>query len=369
MIIPELPDYLTSLGGEDYKGLIISLFALTAGLSRPFSGKLADNWGRIPVMIYGSAVCILAGILYPVFTTAAGFFIVRIIHGMSTGFKPTGTSSYIGDISPVRRRGEAMGVLGVFASTGMAMGPVLGSQVRSIYGIEWMFYVSSLLAALSVVVLVGMKESLNDPKPFRLNMLKIKKGEVLEPRVFASGIVMFFLVYSFGSILTVIPDFSDHLGIRNKGIFFLYITISSLLIRFIAGRASDRYGRIRVLKVGLAIIIIAMFFIGDADTSFQLLTAGVIFGVGSGISSPTIYAWNVDLSDPKHLGRAMSTMYIALEAGIICGSFFSGLIFDNDPQNFPLTFRVGGGTALVALLFLQWFGRHRRSTPFHGSAS
>ena len=53
MIIPELPDYLTSLGGEEYKGLIISMFTLSAGLSRPFSGKLADTIGRIPVMVFG----------------------------------------------------------------------------------------------------------------------------------------------------------------------------------------------------------------------------------------------------------------------------------------------------------------------------
>lgn len=36
MIIPELPDYLGSMGGKEYIGFIISLFTLTAGLSRPF---------------------------------------------------------------------------------------------------------------------------------------------------------------------------------------------------------------------------------------------------------------------------------------------------------------------------------------------
>src|SRR5690606_14485188 len=49
MIIPELPSYLESMGGGEYKGLIVSLFTLTAGLSRPLSGKLADKVGRIPV--------------------------------------------------------------------------------------------------------------------------------------------------------------------------------------------------------------------------------------------------------------------------------------------------------------------------------
>ena len=90
MIIPELPDYLTSLGGEDYKGLFISLFTLAAGLSRPFSGKIADRVGRIPVMIFGSVVCIVCGLLYPVLTSIAGFLFLRFFHGFSTGFKPTG---------------------------------------------------------------------------------------------------------------------------------------------------------------------------------------------------------------------------------------------------------------------------------------
>jgi MFS family permease len=56
LIIPELNDFITMLGGEDQKGLIISLFTISAGISRPFSGKLADKIGRKPVMIIGVVV-------------------------------------------------------------------------------------------------------------------------------------------------------------------------------------------------------------------------------------------------------------------------------------------------------------------------
>ena len=68
MMIPELPAFLTKMGGEDYKGLIIALFTLSAGLSRPFSGKLADSIGRIPVMIFGTVVCVVCSLLYPLLT-------------------------------------------------------------------------------------------------------------------------------------------------------------------------------------------------------------------------------------------------------------------------------------------------------------
>ena len=68
MILPELPAYITSLGGEDYKGLIIGLFTITAGLSRPFSGKLTDTIGRIPVMLIGTFVCVICSFFYPFVT-------------------------------------------------------------------------------------------------------------------------------------------------------------------------------------------------------------------------------------------------------------------------------------------------------------
>src|SRR5688572_32393677 len=73
MLIPELPAFLSAMGGGEYKGYIIGLFTITAGLSRPFSGRLTDTVGRVPVMIIGSAVCVVCSLLYPLLTTISGF--------------------------------------------------------------------------------------------------------------------------------------------------------------------------------------------------------------------------------------------------------------------------------------------------------
>ena len=106
MIIPELPGYLETLGGADYKGLIIALFTITAMISRPFSGKLADTIGRIPVIIFGSIVCFICSLMYPVLAFVAGILSIRLVHGFSTGFTPTGQTAYLADILPLERRGE-----------------------------------------------------------------------------------------------------------------------------------------------------------------------------------------------------------------------------------------------------------------------
>ncbi|WP_347158040.1 MFS transporter [Pontibacter chitinilyticus] len=352
MIIPELPDYLTSLGGEAYKGLIISLFTLTAGLSRPFSGKLADKIGRVPVMLLGSLVCIVASALYPFTGSVVAFLLLRFLHGFSTGFTPTGKSAYVADVVPLEKRGEAMGLMGLSGSLGMAAGPAIGSAVANHFSIDTMFYASSIMAFLSVAIIAHMRETVKHPQPFRFSMLRLSRQEIIEPRVLAPCFVTFFTYFPYGIILTLIPDFSEHLGIQNKGIFFTCFTLASLAIRFLAGRASDKYGRVQVLVWSTLLLTLAMALLGMVESLAMLLAVGVLFGVANGMNSPTLYAWTIDLSHEAHRGRAMATMYIALEAGIGIGALLSGWLYNNRPENFPVVFWSGAAFALVAFIFM-----------------
>lgn len=352
MIIPELPSYLESLGGGEYKGLIIALFTVTAGFSRPFSGKLADKVGRIPVMVVGALVSGVAALLYPLVSGVIGFFALRFFHGFSTGFKPTGTSAYVADLVPVGRRGEAMGIVGFFSSLGMAAGPAIGAYLAGEFSLNVMFYFSSFFAILSVLILVGMKETLPAPEKLRMGHFSINRHEIFEPRVVTPSLMMMLSVFSFGTVLTVIPDFSDHLQIPNRGLFFTYFTIASLLVRIVAGKASDKFGRVPVLKVGSLILVMAMLFLANTHGSLMFVCSAALFGFGVGICSPTIFAWTIDLSDDKHRGRGIATMYIALEIGIGMGAFISGWMFNNDLSNISAVFYTSATLVLMGFLYL-----------------
>ena len=362
MIIPELPDYITTLGGKEYKGLIIPLFTLTAGLSRPFSGKLADTIGRIPVMIIGTVVCIICGLLYPMLGTLGGFLLLRFAHGFSTGFKPTGTTAYLSDIVPNHKRGEALGILGICGSSGMALGPAIGSYIANEFSMDTMFYCSSVIGLFSMLTVVWMKESIPNPQKFTPKLLKVGFNDFIEPRVIQPSIVMLFTVFSFGMNLTIIPDFCKHLGLENKGIFFTVVVLASLLMRIIAGKASDKYGRTAVLKIGCFIACIGMVAVGLASNPTELLVAGFIVGISVGANAPTIFAWTIDLANPNHRGRAMSTMYIAMELSIGSGAFVAALIYDNDHTMFKYAFWTGGGLALIALMYLFTIKKHEPSS-------
>ena len=352
MLIPELPAYLSSLGGAEYKGLIIALFTLTAGISRPFSGKLTDTIGRVPVMAIGSIVCFVCGFLYPVLGTVNGFLFLRLLHGFSTGFKPTATAAYVADIVPAKRWGEALGIHGLCFSTGMAIGPAIGSLITSYYSIDVLFYCSSAFAMLSIAILLNMKETLKSPQRFKFSFLKISRKEIIEWRVLPAAIVILLSYLGYGILLTLIPDWGSHLGVKNKGLFFMTFTISSLLIRFIAGKISDNYGRISVIKVALVLLCVSFYLIGHAVSVTGLLIGSIVYGIAGGVLSPATNAWTIDLSHSEHRGKAMATMYIALEAGIGLGALLAGWMYKDIISMVPVIFYIAAGASFLALIYV-----------------
>ena len=354
MLIPELPAYLTGLGGAEYKGYIIALFTLTAGISRPFSGKLTDRIGRVPVMAVGSLVCVICGLLYPLLTTVAGFLWLRLFHGFSTGFKPTATAAYVADIVPGSRWGEAMGIHGLCFSTGLAIGPAIGSELSERFSINALFYCSSVFALFSIVILMNMKETLVKKERFRVGLLKINRKDIIERRVLAGAFVTFLSYLSYGAILTVISDWGTHLGVVNKGLFFMVFTVASLIIRFVSGKMSDRIGRVSIIKLSLILLAISLVFIGESRSSLYLLCAAALYGVATGMLSPSLTAFIIDMSHPDHRGKAVATMYIALEAGIGLGAFMAGAFYISDVSMIPPIFYCIAVITFGAFLYLQF---------------
>ncbi len=353
MIIPELPDYLTKLGGADYKGLIISLFTITAMLSRPFSGKLTDRLGRKPVVIFGAVICVICSFLYPILTSLTGFFLLRLLHGFSTGFSPTGVSAYITDIIPANKRGEAMGIVGTAGAVGMAGGPALGGSVANIFGLDTMFYLSSFFAFVSIIIFTQVKETLTERHEISFRVLKVSRKDLYEPLVFGPCLVMGLTAFAYGTIFTMLPDLGQFFGIKNKGLLFVFLTVASLLVRLLAGKASDIYGRVPILRVSVMVIILSLVVIGFASSQLMLIVGVCLYGLGQGSTSPTLLAWATDLSDENHRGRAIASFYIFMEFGIGMGAFCAGWIYGNQTSNFLVTFVPCVLLGLVAFLYLM----------------
>ena len=352
LIIPELNGFITLMGGESYKGLIIGLFTITAAISRPFSGKMADTVGRKSTMYIGTIVSIVITLLYPISGTIVFFLSLRFLHGFSTGFLPTGATALVTDLLPEKKRGQGMGVFGTGIALGLGVGQALGTPIAKAFTMNGLFIISSLTAALSLLLIKSVKETLPHPQPFTLRIFKIKAEDVLEKNVLPAAMVMFLTTVCTGLILVLTPDMSVYLNIENKGWYYVFYVVSTIAVRLFAGQLSDRIGRRQTLILGISFLIIAMLMTGNAKTEFWYTAASFIFGIATGISSPTLFAWMADLSPSHRRGVGSGTLFIALELGILFGSMSTIAIYDNTLASLRNAFNIGAAVAGLSLIYI-----------------
>ena len=361
LILPELNHFITDLGGANHKGLIITLFTISAAVSRPFSGKLSDTIGRKKVMIFGLIICFIVSLLYPLSLSVWFFLGLRFLHGFSAGFLPTGATAMVTDLLPAESRGQGMGIWGTFISLGIGVGQSLGSFIYNEWGMNNLFLFSSFIAVISGILILFVKETLIKTEKFKPQLLHITLKDVFEPSVLPAAMVMFLTATCSGIIFVLTPDMSTFLGIENKGWFFGIYVLSTIIIRLLTSSLSDKIGRRKTLIIGILFLILSMVLIGFAKDWKAYSTAAIVFGIATGISSPTLFAWTADLSHPDRRGVGTGTMFIALELGIMVGSFSTMLTYKNTLDSITNGFLLGSFMALIATVYLFWHLRYRSS--------
>lgn len=361
LILPELNGFISNLGGAEHKGLIISLFSISAGISRPFSGKLSDTIGRKRVIYFGILIAFIVALLYPLSYSVLFFLLLRFLHGFSAGFSPTGSTALVTDLIPADSRGKAMGIWGTFISLGIGVGQALGSLIYEHLGYNSLFMISAIFTVISLLLVLKVEETLLIKQKFDGSQLKIQAKDVFEPSVLPAAMVMLLTAFSSGIIFVITPDISAFLGITNKGFFFGIYVISTILIRLFTSSLSDKIGRRQTLLIGCTILMISMILIATSNSVNTYILSAVVFGLATGVSSPTLFAWTADLSHEARRGVGAGTMFIALEIGIILGSASTLIFYDNSKHTILISFLVGALLSLVAALYLVWHIRTKKS--------
>ena len=352
LILPELNNYISILDGADKKGLIITLFTISAAISRPFSGKLADTIGRKKVIYLGIICSFLVLLIYPFSFSVFFFLTLRFLHGFSAGFAPTGATALLTDLIPEKSRGHAMGIWGTFISLGIGVGQTLGSWIYLSFGFTILFLIGALFSLIAFILVFWIKETLVNQQKFNFKLLRISWKDVFEPNVLPAAFVMLLSAMCSGMIFVLTPDLSTYLGISNKGFFFGIYVIATILIRLLTSSLSDRIGREKTLLIGCFILVISMLLVGTSNSIVSYIFAAIIFGIATGITSPTMFAWTADLSHEDRRGVGAGTIFIALEFGIMFGALLTLVSYDSTKSTIFLTFLIGAMMATIACIYL-----------------
>lgn len=354
LILPEMNTFISRLGGESNKGLIITLFSISALLSRPISGKLSDLIGRKKVIYFGIFISVLTSLFYPLFLSVPLFLALRFFHGLAAGFTPTGATALVTDIIPENKRGHAMGIWGTFISLGIGIGQGLGSFIYQFGGFNFLFFVAALLSSLSFLLTLNIKETLGSPQIFSWNLLKIRRIDLYEKKVIPAAITMVLTAPCSGFLFVLTPDISENLGIEMKGLYLGIYAIPTILIRLFYGRFFENVKRELAMIIACCFLLLSILLLLYTNNISCFISSALIFGLATGISSPTLFAWTADLSPKNRRGVGAGTVFIALELGVMIGSASTLLFYNGSSDSIQNSLFVGITLVISALIYLSY---------------
>lgn len=342
---------------------IVTAYLLALAVAQPATGWLADKFGRKRVFVWSMGLFSL-GSLAAALAPNLGYLIAfRILQGLGGGaMMPVGLAM-IYELFPPDKRGAAMGIWGIAAMTGPAIGPVLGGFIVTAISWRWLFVINVPVGIVGVVLATILLRDLGYREDRRFDL----RGYALA----GVGLVFWLLAFSegtqwgwdsvqiigllaFGTVLLLwfaVHEIHVHeplieLRMFNNFVFSLTMVIAMVLVVSqygrlifmpleletlrgmsalkvgiiltpgavgagatmpIGGRLSDRVGARIPAVLGLSIVSVATLLLAlvTVDTSVAYLMAVLaVSGIGTGLAMTPMMVAALNAIPAKFVAQA-----------------------------------------------------------------
>ncbi|MCP4115416.1 MAG: MFS transporter [Desulfobacteraceae bacterium] len=335
IVVPLLPVYANDLGAKGiYIGMIFGAFALSRTFFLPWFGRASDRHGRKPFIVAGLLGYILVSMAFVTCDTVTGLILFRFIQGIASAMIMPVVQAYVGEITPRGREGYAMGLFNMSMFASLSLGPLMGGVIADLLSMDAAFACLGFLSAtglcLSIVLLPPTSdEQIRQKKHTPLSWASIIK----DPTLIGLFVYRFSYTACIGIIWSFLPifvhsrfDLSDSL----TGVLVMLGVFISGLLQLPMGYAADRFNTKVIVSAGGVLCAIAMWLIVEATSYAGLVGAITLFGLGGGISMPSIMAMAVVKGHEKGaMGAVISLITMSHSLGMLTGSMAAGIAMDH----------------------------------------
>lgn len=153
VVATAMPTVTGDLGGIEYYSWVTNAYLVTSAITVPIFGKLADLFGRKPVLLFGIAIFLIGSIASGTAQTMPMLIAFRALQGLGAGAMQPMPLVILGDIFGLEERAKAQGAFGAAWGFFGLVGPVLGGFIVEHVSWRWVFYINvpfGILAALII---------------------------------------------------------------------------------------------------------------------------------------------------------------------------------------------------------------------------
>jgi len=378
IMMPLGPQLMPALGiGPRQFGLVISAYTFSAGATGLAAAFFLDRFNRKTALLalylgfgLGTVSCALA--------PSHGWLVAaRVLTGAFGGVLGSLVLATVGDAVPESRRGQALGmVMGAF-SVASVVGVPLGLYLASRYSWHLPFVglggLSLVVWAIIYLVMPDMRGHIGPRAVSFRERAAAVFGLFGNPSVrFALLLTAFMMLGHFSVISFMSPALVSNVGFTNAQLSYVYLVggAVTLITSPLAGRLSDRYGRVPVFSLFTLATVPVMLVItrlGPAPLPLVLLLTAGLFAVSGRFVPATALATGVVPAGQRGSFMSLNTSVQQLAAGT--AAYLAGLIVVKTAGGSLLHFEWVGYVAVAAnLLSLLVVRRIGAAAPAPGTA-
>lgn len=139
---------------------------------------------------------------------------------------------------------------------------------------------------------------------------------------------IFFVFLGIGLVIPVLPTIMNEMSISGTVVGYLTaaFALAQLIFSPFAGKAVDKYGRKRMIVIGLFIFSFSEFLFGMGTTIEILFVSRILGGISGAFIMPAVTAFIADITTLKARPKALGYMSATISTGFIVGPGIGGFL-------------------------------------------
>ncbi|RQZ18215.1 MFS transporter [Burkholderia sp. Bp9031] len=342
MLLPFLPLYVRQLGVDaqsaviEWSGVAFGATFLGTAVTAPLWGRLADRFGRKPMLVraaLGMAVVMsLIGVAHNVQELVA----LRLVAGLVGGYASASTVM-VGTQAPRERAGWALGILSTGALAGNLVGPLVGGLLPGWLGIRGTFFAGgAMIAVAALLTIFIVKEDFRADTDAQARQARATTADTARrtdrAAVAALLVTAMMVLLANMSIEPIITVYIGGLGVdgshlaRVAGVVMACSALGSVLTAARLGALADRIGSWNVIVGCLLLTALAMLPQAFVTHWWQLAALRVLMGMTLAGLLPAIGKLVRQSVDERATGQMLGYLQSAQFCGQVIGPVIGGQI-------------------------------------------